>query len=162
MTIRVPRAQLLWALLSLPLAAGPLAATSYVPMSDEDLVDQAPVAAVVTVHSAEPSPADIATDYVVEVEEVLKGSLAGSSVVVRVPGVERADGMSLRLWGAPRFAAGERALLMLAPRPDGSYAVDHSAAVFLVDPDGRVAALFGTPHEAGAIARDYRRIVAAR
>ena len=123
MTIRVPRAQLLWALLSLPLAAGPLAATSYVPMSDEDLVDQAPVAAVVTVQAAEPSPAGIATDYVVEVEEVLKGSLAGSSVVVRVPGVERADGMSLRLWGAPRFAAGERALLMLAPRPDGSYAV---------------------------------------
>jgi cytochrome oxidase Cu insertion factor (SCO1/SenC/PrrC family) len=39
--------------------------------------------------------------------------------------------------------------------------VDHSAAVFLVDPDARVAALFNTPHEAGAIARDYRRIVAA-
>jgi len=45
---------------------------------------------------------------------------------------------------------------------DGSYAVDHSAAIFLVDPDGRLAALFGTPHEAGTIARDYRRIVAAR
>jgi protein SCO1/2 len=43
----------------------------------------------------------------------------------------------------------------------GNYAVDHSAAVFLVDPDARVAALFNTPHEAGAIARDYRRIVAA-
>lgn len=45
---------------------------------------------------------------------------------------------------------------------DGSYVVDHSAAIFLVDPDGRVAALFGTPHEAGTIARDFRRIVAAR
>jgi len=45
---------------------------------------------------------------------------------------------------------------------DGSYAVDHSAAIFLVDPEGRVAALFGTPHEAGTIARDFRRIVAAR
>jgi cytochrome oxidase Cu insertion factor (SCO1/SenC/PrrC family) len=44
---------------------------------------------------------------------------------------------------------------------DGNYALDHSAAVFLVDPDARVAALFNTPHEAGAIARDYRRIVAA-
>jgi protein SCO1/2 len=30
------------------------------------------------------------------------------------------------------------------------------------DPDSRVAALFGTPHEAGAIARDFRRILAAR
>jgi protein SCO1/2 len=45
---------------------------------------------------------------------------------------------------------------------DGSYAVDHSAAIFLVDPEGRIAALFGTPHEAGTIARDFRRIVAAR
>jgi protein SCO1/2 len=45
---------------------------------------------------------------------------------------------------------------------DGSYAVDHSAAIFLVDPEGRIAALFGTPHEAGTIARDFRRIAAAR
>ena len=44
---------------------------------------------------------------------------------------------------------------------DGSYTVDHSAAIFLVDPRARVAALFGAPHEAAAIARDYRRIVAA-
>ncbi len=43
---------------------------------------------------------------------------------------------------------------------DGNYAVDHSAAVFLVDREGRVAALFNTPHEPAAIARDYRRIVA--
>ncbi len=45
---------------------------------------------------------------------------------------------------------------------DGNYSVDHTAAIFLVDPEGRVAALFGAPHEAGTIARDYRRIVAAR
>jgi protein SCO1/2 len=47
------------------------------------------------------------------------------------------------------------------PDAEGNYAVDHSAAVFLVDPDARVAALFNTPHEAEAIARDYRRIVGA-
>jgi protein SCO1/2 len=45
---------------------------------------------------------------------------------------------------------------------DGSYAVDHSAAIFLVEPEGRLAALFGTPHEAETIARDFRRIAAAR
>ena len=45
---------------------------------------------------------------------------------------------------------------------DGNYAVDHSAAIFLVDPAARVVALFGAPHEAGAIARDYRRVVTAR
>jgi protein SCO1/2 len=46
--------------------------------------------------------------------------------------------------------------------PDGAYSVDHSAAIFLVGPDGRQAALFGAPHDAATIARDYRRIVAAR
>jgi protein SCO1/2 len=45
---------------------------------------------------------------------------------------------------------------------DGSYAVDHSAAIFLVDPQARVVALFGAPHEAGVIARDYRLVVASR
>jgi protein SCO1 len=46
-----------------------------------------------------------------------------------------------------------------APAADGSYAVDHTAAVFLVDPEGRVAALFNTPHDARAIVRDYLKIV---
>jgi protein SCO1/2 len=45
---------------------------------------------------------------------------------------------------------------------EGNYSVDHTAALFLVDPDGRQAALFSGPHEAGTIARDFRRIVAAR
>jgi protein SCO1/2 len=54
------------------------------------------------------------------------------------------------------------AVIIGPPAPDGSYSVDHSAAVFLVDPEARVAALFGTPQESGAIARDFRRIVAAR
>ena len=53
------------------------------------------------------------------------------------------------------------AVLIGPPDADGNYAVDHSAAVFLVDPDARIAALFNTPHEAGVIARDYRRIVGA-
>ena len=46
------------------------------------------------------------------------------------------------------------------PDDQGNYTVDHTAALFLVDPAGRVAALFGAPHEAARIARDYRRIVA--
>ena len=49
-----------------------------------------------------------------------------------------------------------------APADDGSYAVDHTAAIFLVDPAGRVAALFNTPHEARAIVRDYLQIVGTR
>lgn len=54
------------------------------------------------------------------------------------------------------------AVIIGPPAADGSYTVDHSAAVFLVDPEARAAALFGAPHESATIARDYRRIVAAR
>jgi protein SCO1 len=54
------------------------------------------------------------------------------------------------------------AVVVGVPADDGSYAVDHTAAIFLVDPEGRVAALFNTPHEAGAIVRDYLSIVGAR
>lgn len=44
---------------------------------------------------------------------------------------------------------------------DGSYAVDHTAAVFLIDPEARLLAVFPAPHAAGTIAADYRRILAA-
>ena len=42
------------------------------------------------------------------------------------------------------------------------YTVEHTAAVFLVDPAGRLQAVFGTPHAIERIARDYRRIVRGR
>lgn len=48
------------------------------------------------------------------------------------------------------------------PEHDGSYTVDHTAALFLIDDSADVAAVFPTPHEAQAIASDYRTIRAAR
>ncbi len=42
-----------------------------------------------------------------------------------------------------------------------NYTVDHTAAIFLVGPDGALRAIFGTPHTAEAIARDYRHILEA-
>lgn len=47
------------------------------------------------------------------------------------------------------------------PSADGNYSVDHTAAIFLIDPAAGFAAVFGSPHVADAIARDYRSIVAA-
>jgi len=54
------------------------------------------------------------------------------------------------------------AVVMGEPGDDGEYTVDHTAALFLVDPDGAWTAVFGTPHSVDTIARDYRAIVAAR
>ena len=46
------------------------------------------------------------------------------------------------------------------PAADGeSYTVDHTAAIFLVNPDARLAAVFGTPHSAETIASDYRYVL---
>ncbi len=110
------------------LAALPIAATSYVPMTDEALVDQAPVIAVVEVQGSGPGQdgARPFTGYRVRVERVLKGAMAsGLRITVRVPGGARADGLALRIWGAPRFEPAERALLFLSPRMDGSYDIVH-------------------------------------
>jgi protein SCO1/2 len=44
---------------------------------------------------------------------------------------------------------------------DGTYAVDHSSALYLIDPQGRLVALFPAPHRTAAIGADYRAIVKA-
>jgi protein SCO1/2 len=49
----------------------------------------------------------------------------------------------------------------ISPTANGGYNVDHSAAIFLIDPNGAMRALFSTPHESQVIASDYRRIVSA-
>ena len=102
-------------------------ATSFVIPTDEVLARQAPVIAEVAVMSVSPSPAEGApsTDYIVLVERLLKGRIAGTSVVVRVPGGLGADGIGLKVHGAPVFREGERLLLFLAAREDGAYGVLH-------------------------------------
>lgn len=49
----------------------------------------------------------------------------------------------------------------ISPLDNGDYTVDHSAAIFLIDPDGAMRALFSTPHSPSIIAADYRLIVGA-
>ncbi len=118
------------ALLILPLAltAHPAAATTYMMMSDQALADQAAAVVDVEVAGVEPAPVvdgPPATDYLVEVNRVLKGDLPGSTVVVRVPGGLNPAGLGLKVWGAPRFADGERAILFLHPAKDGTYRILH-------------------------------------
>lgn len=44
---------------------------------------------------------------------------------------------------------------------DGGYTVDHTASLFLVDPQGRLAAIFSTPHRVEALSAEIRRIAGA-
>jgi len=120
---------LAFVVLALPsLLPRPAAATSFQMMSDQALADQARAIADVRVVSSAPAVlgnGEPATDYQVDVERVVKGSLPGSTVVVRVPGGVRADGVGLKIWGAPEFQEGERALLFLMPAADGTYRLLH-------------------------------------
>lgn len=112
----------LFVVLSL-IAALPLSATTYKMVSDQDLADQAQViveARVVAVESA-PVVGRPATDYQIEIERVLKGDLPGSTIIVRVPGGIGADGIGLKIWGAPHYQEGDKALLFLNPGRDGVY-----------------------------------------
>jgi hypothetical protein len=110
------------------LAAPPAAATSFVMVADRDLADQAPL--IVTGWVVAAAPADEAggapaTDYAVAVEQAIKGAAGAATLTVRSPGGVRADGLGLAVFGAPRFAAGERVLLFLGPDRGGYRRVLH-------------------------------------
>jgi protein SCO1/2 len=49
----------------------------------------------------------------------------------------------------------------ILPTADGNYAVDHSAAVLVLNPDGRLTAILSGPFSVDALQGDFRRIVAA-
>lgn len=111
----------------LPLLASPAAATTFQMVEDSVLIDQA--RAIVHARVADVQPSTLgdrpATDYIVEVEQVLKGDVPGSTIVVRVPGGVRPDGVGLKIWGAPELASGESALLFLSPEDDGTFRILH-------------------------------------
>ncbi len=111
----------------LPLLASPVRATTFQRVEDSVLTDQARAVVRAQVIDVEPSTlADRpATDYIIEVERVLKGDVPGSTLVVRVPGGVRPDGVGLKVWGAPEMATGESALLFLAPAGDGTFRILH-------------------------------------
>ncbi len=48
------------------------------------------------------------------------------------------------------------------PATDGNYSVDHSAAIFVIDPAGKLAAVLTGPFSVAALQSDFQRIVSAR
>ena len=52
--------------------------------------------------------------------------------------------------------------VIIGPEHDGTYSVDHSGAIFVVAPDGRLAAILTGPHTSAGLAEDFHRIVAAQ
>ena len=52
--------------------------------------------------------------------------------------------------------------VLIEPRSDGSYTVDHSGAIFVLDPQGELAAILTGPFTVDALRTDWQRIVAGR
>ena len=105
----------------------PAAATTYVMVDDAEMVAQATAVVDARIVAVEPAPTAgrPSTDYTIEIERLLDGSAPGTSLIVRVPGGVGPDGIGFRVYGAPRFAPGERAILFLAPRGDGTFGLLH-------------------------------------
>jgi hypothetical protein len=103
----------------------PAAATTYVATTDDELLERSAVVVAGSVRGVAPAILATlpATEYLVEVERLVHGRLGGGTVLVRVPGGERADGTSWRLWGAPSFAVGARVVLFLDAPADGAHRI---------------------------------------
>ena len=123
------------------LGALPAAATVYVMPTDESMVDRSPIIVFGEVLSAQPGsdPDSPTTDYLFSVEEVLKGFVAGSGIMVRQPGGLADDGRYMRIMGLPTLAEGARVLLFLRPEANGAHSVvDYGLGMFWeVDAGGR-------------------------
>src|SRR5688572_4317966 len=119
----------LFSVLFLTLAVHTASATSVLPIQDSSLADQAAVIAEGTVIGTGPAggAGRPATEYRLRVERLVKGELQSGTVVVRVPGGKAANGLKLKVWGAPDFRVGERALFFLAANGDGTFGPLHLA-----------------------------------
>jgi hypothetical protein len=94
-------------------------------MPDEALVDSSPLIVEARVVSVSGAPVETpSTDYRVEILRLLKGKNPGAEMVVRQPGGVNAEGRAMKIWGLTRLGIGDRALLFLVPRPDGTYGVN--------------------------------------
>jgi protein SCO1/2 len=50
--------------------------------------------------------------------------------------------------------------VMIQPAKDGNYTVDHSGAIFVIDPSGKLTAILSGPFTLDALQSDLKRIVA--
>jgi hypothetical protein len=107
----------------------PAAATSYTPVSDERLTDQASLVVSGTVEQVTSSSAGStpSTEYRLKVDRRIKGRFQGDTLTFHVLGGPTGKGSVLVIQGAPRFAKGSRALLFLGTRQDGSLRPLHLA-----------------------------------
>ena len=90
---------------------------TYLPVTDASLVARSPIAIVGKVVTREPL-GEAYTAYRIQVERVLKGSVNTQDISVAVPGSD-----TYFVSGTPHFIDGDRVILFLVSRPDGTFRI---------------------------------------
>ena len=123
-------------LIAAVLIPAPAEAIVYVTPTDESLVDRSPVIVFGEILAAEPAPIEglLSTDFLFQVEDVLKGFVPGSIIVVRQPGGRGPDGRVGSIMGLPTLAEGDRVLLFLDPANAVYRTVELSLGMFFEVP----------------------------
>jgi len=109
------------------MAASPANATTYWMVSDGDLARQATViveGSVLNSYSVDTERFP-STEYVVLPSRVLKGSVEGSTMIVRVIGGRAPSGRRFEVAGAPHFEEGGDLVLFLRKNADETYGLLH-------------------------------------
>lgn len=105
------------------LITGSMSAATFDRVTDRDLLDHADLVVVATVvdsKAREAAGRDVFTDSRLQVEEVLKGSLAGDTLTITQLG-GFANGHGIVVPGSATYTPGERVVAFLRKSPDGSY-----------------------------------------
>ena len=104
------------------LGGTPAGATTYIMTTDDELLDRATVVVLARVLSSEVAPTELpSTDYLVEIEQLVKGFVPAGTVLVRTPGGLRPDGSALHVTGVPALSPNERVVLFLTPGEAGTF-----------------------------------------
>ena len=104
------------------LAAGAARATTFIPMSIEDLAHSSVATVTGTVQelrSVQARDGEVYTLVTIAIEQVLRGALSAPVIILKEDGGSVGGRREVE-FGAPSFAPGQRVLLFLTVRPDGS------------------------------------------
>ena len=140
-------------LVALLLQTAAASAIVYVMPTDENMVDRSPIIVFGEVLSVQPGPAGASptTEYLFAVEEVLKGFVGGSGIMVRQPGGV-SGGTMMNVVGLPMLAVGNRVLLFLHPEENGAHSiVEYGLGIFSEARRGNQVFLLREPSLQGAV-----------
>ena len=140
-------------ILAATLLATPAASLVYILPTDDAMVERSGTIVFGEVLSASPGLRDGSafTDYTFEVEEVLKGFVPGSRIIVRQPGGPLPGGIAMRVQGLPMLAEGDRVLLFLDPLADTYRPVEFALGIFFEVRSGQSVLLVREPSLHGEV-----------